>query len=514
MGIKKDVKTNSKTIVINNSSSNVNKVTSKLTKGKTIVINTEDYDISANSSSETSGNMQTVDLGTYLKYHLSKGSSGVEKNTNGKKIYDKSKVVIKSNNTTANPTTLKCLSTVDIPSNIKQTGYTVTCYGKEGWWLSGKNLAKIASGTLQESVHNLWVQNGARYKKGIAVMNVNGEERYLIATTSTLGKVGDILDVKLRDGSTLKCVVADQKSSNDSNYTKYGHASGSGINVLEFEVDKDKYLSSGGPTTATWGLDWDSSSPVTTVQNFGSLVSNPSLVTKKTSASVNDSVDTSKTSTQTLDTSQKKSTTVTHSADTSRTYGIATDAGSYNSNNSYVNSKNGITYKLYDQGMGDWAGYVYSDGATMKNNGCMLTSASVLSSAVDSSITPGNFFNSSYRHEFVSNSVPAQSNGNFQAISVSDPQTIISNLQQGNPAIVMVKGYKKGGSSSFTTSQHYMALLDISDDGSQVFVGNSHSTDGGARSGNGWYPTSEVLTSVNEATVFKPSDSLVQKFQT
>ena len=166
------------------------------------------------------------------------------------------------------------VSTTNIPDSISQSGYTVTCYGEGGWYLGGGSRAtSIAGGTNQKAVHEEWLGDGARYKDGIAVMNIDGVDHYLVATTSTLGSVGDCINVNLQNGQTIPCVVADAKSPNDSNYTEYGHANSSGsINILEFEVDRNKYNSSGNPQTSTWGLEWDSSSNVSSVDNYGSIL--------------------------------------------------------------------------------------------------------------------------------------------------------------------------------------------------------------------------------------------------
>ncbi len=163
---------------------------------------------------------------------------------------------------------------VDIPTNISQSGYTVTCYGTGGWYLGGgSEPTAVASGTNQKLVHEAWLADGARYKNGVAVMNVDGEDHYLIATAPTLGNVGDSVDVNLDNGETVPCVIADAKSTNDSNYTTYGHAQGDGsVNILELEVDRNMYNSKGNPTTSSWGLDWDSSSDVRSVDNHGTIV--------------------------------------------------------------------------------------------------------------------------------------------------------------------------------------------------------------------------------------------------
>ena len=166
------------------------------------------------------------------------------------------------------------VSTTEIPDDMAQSGYTVTCYGEGGWYLGGgADATSVASGTKQKDVHNAWLADGARYKDGIAVMNVNGQDCYLVATSSAVGNVGDALNVTFKNGQTIPCVVADAKSSHDSNYSKYGHVQGNGsVNVLEFEVDRNVYNSKGNPTTDSWGLEWDSSSGVKTVDNYGTLV--------------------------------------------------------------------------------------------------------------------------------------------------------------------------------------------------------------------------------------------------
>jgi hypothetical protein len=165
-------------------------------------------------------------------------------------------------------------STVNIPDSIAQRPYTVTCYGVGGWHLSGKAQAtKIASGTGQDKVHQKWVQDGARYKNGIAVMNINGVDHYLVAVAPTFGKSGRVLKVKLKNGQEIPCVVADSKSTHDSNYTKYGHSNKKGaVNVLEFEVDRTWYNSKHTPGSSKWPMSWDSSSKVSSITTYGSVI--------------------------------------------------------------------------------------------------------------------------------------------------------------------------------------------------------------------------------------------------
>ena len=163
------------------------------------------------------------------------------------------------------------ISTLDIPESVRQTSYyTVTGY--DYWCDTGDEMIWNA-GTNQRAVSDIWKAQGSRFRNGIAVINVDGVDRYLIATASSLGTVGDMIDLTLEDGTVVHCIIADEKSSGDSNYTQYGHAQEDGtVNVIEMEVQRSAYLQNGNVTTSSYGLDWDSSSPVRHVDNYGTIV--------------------------------------------------------------------------------------------------------------------------------------------------------------------------------------------------------------------------------------------------
>ena len=146
-----------------------------------------------------------------------------------------------------------------------------------------------------------------------------------------------------------------------------------------------------------------------------------------------------------------------NSVDISKRYGFSVGVETYDENNSFLSSS-GMTYKLYDQ--------------------------------------------RKFRHSLVSSSVPVISGGKLNSRKASSNEEVLSELKKWNPAVIKVKWAKQRGASKFTSGQHYMALLDISPDGSKVFVWNSHVLDGGKYSSSGWYSTSEVFTSVDERTVF------------
>ena len=193
------------------------------------------------------------------------------------------------------------------------------------------------------------------------------------------------------------------------------------------------------------------------------------------------------------------------------------DKGSTNNSNSnnntsasntygtYRNSRNGVTYNLYNQADSRWKDHKYSSGKTIGQVGCMITSIAVVSSAADNSITPLTVFNSSHRHNYPWDAITKLTGGKIKCTSGStNKQNIINFLRDGNVVVIKVYGRTKNGSSTFTSSQHYMALLDIND--TSIYVGNGYSSSGSGKTG--WFAIDKVLTSVNTADYCIPGDSL------
>lgn len=67
-------------------------------------------------------------------------------------------------------------------------------------------------------------------------------DRYVVATTTTFGNVGDFIDVVQEDGTVIKCIIGDIKSQGDANCNKWGHSNG--VDVVEFVVDKSSWYGS------------------------------------------------------------------------------------------------------------------------------------------------------------------------------------------------------------------------------------------------------------------------------
>ena len=81
--------------------------------------------------------------------------------------------------------------------------------------------------------------------------------RYVIACTETFGGVGDAINWELADGTILKTIIGDIKSSGDANWSKYGHIYGNSLSVIEAIVDYNTwYPSHPNPGTPTCKPEW------------------------------------------------------------------------------------------------------------------------------------------------------------------------------------------------------------------------------------------------------------------
>lgn len=135
-------------------------------------------------------------------------------------------------------------TTVEVPADISQAGFTVTCYDQFlGAW---------AAGTKQREISEAWDEAGAKFDDGIAVL----DGCYLVACARKFGAVGDKVTFRMSDGTELPCIIADQKSEGDANYSEYGHMYAGKVNVIEFEVAYSFYKQYGNPGTNGWRMEW------------------------------------------------------------------------------------------------------------------------------------------------------------------------------------------------------------------------------------------------------------------
>ena len=161
--------------------------------------------------------------------------------------------------------------TVEIPDSVSQMSHhTVTCYEKDGWhYNASKTGTRVGVGTGQKLVHDVWNSQGSTYENGVAIIDDNGT-RILVACTEKIGKVGDRITINYENGQKVEALVADQKDSKDSTYTEFGHKDGNQTSIIELEVNTQDYREKQNPSTKTWGLSWDTSSNITSIDNYGS----------------------------------------------------------------------------------------------------------------------------------------------------------------------------------------------------------------------------------------------------
>ncbi len=172
----------------------------------------------------------------------------------------------------------------------------------------------------------------------------------------------------------------------------------------------------------------------------------------------------------------------------------------------YTNPKSWLTYNLYDQAL--WSRWKLKYkwwNTTVADIGCMITSAACVTSAIDPLKTPKDFFES-YPHTHVFKSIPKITNRwKAKQITQGDKQQQIEdNLKKGYPAIFMVRWKKRWWSNKYTTSQHYMAAVDIRENNGQkeIFIANTHNNRWGGR-----VPANEIFISMQEASIYTPSQA-------
>ena len=158
--------------------------------------------------------------------------------------------------------------TIEIPSSVKQAGYTSRGYD---FIINTGAAMSWPSGSDEERVANAWKKQGSKFKNGIAIINVQGKDRYVISLTTKFGKVGDCVDITLEDGTVIPCVIGDSKGAGSD--SEYGYKQSDGtVSIIEFEVQRSKFVESWNPTTEKWDLEWDSSKSIKSIKNLGTIL--------------------------------------------------------------------------------------------------------------------------------------------------------------------------------------------------------------------------------------------------
>lgn len=193
--------------------------------------------------------------------------------------------------------------------------------------------------------------------------------------------------------------------------------------------------------------------------------------------------------------------------------------------NIYI-SYSGKQYRNYKQIKGsyaehEWIRYTNSQGkeitTTIKYDGCCLTSIAVIVSGYQNAdINPKDivmkisngkgdmtdFYPSTAMNAYGINHTRPHSRNRIE-LTETQKNNIVTHLQSNRPVIVLVLGkngvtmggIKYTGSSIFTNSQHWMAILDYNEETNEVYLSNPSSTQPGK---TGWIDVDTVLTSCVE----------------
>ena len=144
-----------------------------------------------------------------------------------------------------NATTIKSGQTITLPKNLgthatREFDLAVTSAQINYARSMMSNYRKIVNpyafpeNTLQRKVQDKWIASGAKHdSKGFCKL----DGRYLVATTTTFGKIGDKVDFYMSNGTIIHVILGDAKAQQKSWYDqhpadKWGHSGGK--NVLEF----------------------------------------------------------------------------------------------------------------------------------------------------------------------------------------------------------------------------------------------------------------------------------------
>lgn len=153
-------------------------------------------------------------------------------------------------------------------------------------------------------------------------------------------------------------------------------------------------------------------------------------------------------------------------------------------------------YKEYKQnGNSSWSSHTYW-GGTMSENGCGITSISILLSGYGKNYTP-EFLRKKYYPVLDGDQIAKELSKTF-GLKNSDffyddvhlsKNSILNHLESNKPILVCV--WNKPSNNRWTTASHYMVLL-ACDDKEKVYVSNPNGLVNDSNS-SGWYSIDEVM---------------------
>lgn len=195
---------------------------------------TKEFAIRAKNARELWSMITVTSTGT--RTYVSAGTSGPVRNSSGQQL------------TNGNA--------VSVPSSVRQTGIIANYTSYTSFY------SRWTRGTNQRRIADIWGQKGKTSNYYVATI----DGLFLIALAPVFGKCGDIVSVRLNDGSYFNAIIADQKGADKQN--TYGHVLGGKVDIVEWEANGSNQSSlKSGLQQAGW-----LGKTVTQIINYGSYL--------------------------------------------------------------------------------------------------------------------------------------------------------------------------------------------------------------------------------------------------
>lgn len=211
-------------------------------------------------SDGTTITMTYVDPETFQTYIDNYNSSGTEEDRNiALSHFTLEMTRVANNSGTASP--IEEGETIMIPEGLGAS------HTYMGWQIIN---------VVESDQYKLREQAGMNFdEEGFGIIN----GRYVIACTTTFGRVGDYVDFYQADGTIIPCIIGDIKNQNDEGCTEWGHDNGQ--TIVEFVVDYDTWYNPDhvNPGTPTCHPEWNQF--LIKAVNGGSYFDNPDFGTEE-----------------------------------------------------------------------------------------------------------------------------------------------------------------------------------------------------------------------------------------
>ena len=162
----------------------------------------------------------------------------------------------------------------------------------------------------------------------------------------------------------------------------------------------------------------------------------------------------------------------------------------------YTNSSE-KTFIEYKQNLGPWADMPYGS-KTIGIQGCSITSIAITLSGYGYDFTPREWSSSNLISvsttikNYLKGSTTVTTVTGTRPVDSTNKEDIKNHLKKGDAVIIHVYGAGHGGTNLYTDNEHWMVLLDINENGDEVYVSNPY--DG--TKPNGWNNIDTVLNSM------------------